>query len=121
MILAAQPRADALGDLGDHFVGDVEAIGLVEPAEMIDGDQQEAAGAAEVHRLVERGAEHLDQAGAVEFAGQRIELRKLLELALAFVALVDDAHDAMRPQRLAVGAGEPAAGVLQPDFLRRRA
>ena len=31
------------------------------------------------------------------------------------MALVDDADDAMGAQRLAVGAGEPAAGVLDPD------
>ncbi len=43
MVLAAQARADALGDLRDHLLGDIEAIGLVEPAEMVDGDQQKAA------------------------------------------------------------------------------
>ena len=43
MILAAQTRTDALGDLRDHVLGGVEAVGFVEPAEMIDGDQQEPA------------------------------------------------------------------------------
>ena len=49
IILAAQARAKALGDLRDHFLGDVEAIGLVEAAEMIDGHQQEAARTAEAN------------------------------------------------------------------------
>ena len=41
-ILAAQARADALGDLRDHILGDIEAIGFVEVGEMIDGDQEES-------------------------------------------------------------------------------
>ena len=36
MILAAQLRADALGDLRDHLVGDVEAVGFVDAAEIVD-------------------------------------------------------------------------------------
>ncbi len=116
MILAAQPRADALGDLGDHLVGGVEAVGFVEPAEMVDGDQQEAAGAAEAQRRVERGAKHLGQLRAVHLAGERIVFGELDELTLAFVARVDRAHHAVRAQRLAVGPGKPAAGILQPDL-----
>ena len=74
IILAAQARADALGDLRDHLLGDVEAVGFVEIAEMIDGDQQEAARGAEAHRLVKLRAEHLGEMQAVHFAGQWIEL-----------------------------------------------
>ena len=44
MILAAHMRADALGDRGDHLVGDVEAIGFVDAAEIVDRYQEEAAG-----------------------------------------------------------------------------
>ncbi len=83
---------------------------------MIDGDEEEAAGGTEAHRFIEDTAENVDQMCAVHLAGQLIELRQLRQLALALVALVDGAHDAMRPQRLAVGSGEPAAGVLDPDF-----
>ena len=54
---------------------------------------------------------------AVHLAGQGIELRQLGERVFAFMARVDRAHDAERAHRLAVGAGKPAAGVLQPDFL----
>ena len=62
-------RAAAMTSLGD-----VEAVGFVEPGEMIDGDQQEAAGGAEANRFLERGAEHLGEVRAVHFAGERIEL-----------------------------------------------
>ena len=106
----------AFGKLGDHLLGDVEAIGFVEPAEMVDGDEQETAGGAETHGLIEDAAEHFDQMRAVHLAGQRVELRQLYELALALVPLVDGAHDAMGTLRLAVGPGEPAAGILDPDF-----
>ena len=117
IILAAQTRADALGDLRDHLLGGVEAVSFVEIAEMVDGDQQEAARGAEAYRLVELLAEHLGEVQAVHFAGQRIEFGKLQQFALARVALADRAQDAMRPHRLAVGAGEPASGIFQPDFL----
>ncbi len=39
---------------------------------------------------------------------------------LALVAFVDDAHDAMGAPRLAVRAGEPASGVLEPQHTARR-
>ena len=65
MILAAQPGLQALGDLRDHVLGDVEAVGFVEVGEMVDGDQQETARAAKAHGLFQRRAEHLQQMGAV--------------------------------------------------------
>ena len=117
MVLAAQPRADALGDLGDHLLGGVEAVGFVEAAEMIDRHQQEAAGAAEAHRRFERGGERLGELRAVHLAGERIEFGELDEPLLALVPRIDRAHHAMRAQRLAVGTGEPAAGVFQPGLL----
>ncbi len=117
MVLGAQPRTDALGDLRNDLLGHLEAVSLVEPAEMIDGDQQKTAGAAKLHRVLERGAKRLDQAGAVQLTGGRIEIGALDELALAFVTRADRAHDSLRAQRLAIPTGEPAAGILQPDFL----
>ena len=45
------------------------------------------------------------------------KLASCIELGFALMALGDRAHDAVRAQRLAVGTGEPAAGILQPDFL----
>ena len=84
---------------------------------MVDGDQQEAQRAAEAHRIVELGAEHLGQVRAVHLPGQGIEFRELDERAFAFMAFGDHAHDAERAHRLAVRPGEPAAGVLQPDCL----
>src|SRR6185312_2264097 len=81
---------------------------------MIDRGDEEATGAARLHRLVERRGHHFGQRSAVELAGQRIEARETLQLALAFLARVDAAHDAVRARRFAVGAGEPAPGVLDP-------
>ena len=117
IVLAAQARADALGDLRDHFLGDVKAVGLVEVGEMVDGDQQEAQRSTKAHRLVEFGAEQGNHVHAIHFAGQGVEIRQPNERLLALVALVDRPHDADCAHRLAVAAGEPTAGVLQPDLL----
>ena len=56
MILAAQLRADALADRGDHLVGDVEAVGLVDAAEIVDRRQQEAARGAQLDGLLDASA-----------------------------------------------------------------
>ena len=37
MILAAQERANAFRDLSDNFFGDIETIGLIQPAEVVEG------------------------------------------------------------------------------------
>ena len=73
-----------------------------------------------LHGLLERGFEHLGQVPAVHLAGERVEAREIGEPLLALVALVDRAHDAVRARRLAVGAGEPAAGILDPERIRVR-
>ena len=54
MVAAAHLGAQPLGDRADHLVGNVEAVGLVEPAEIVDRDHQQAAGAALVDRLLQR-------------------------------------------------------------------
>src|SRR5215472_2062960 len=53
--------------------------------------------------------------GAVELAGQGIVTRQLDELLVVSVTLVVDADDALRAGGLAVGAGKPAAGLLDPE------
>ena len=115
MIFAAQQRAHALGEKRNYLLGYLVAVGFVEPAEVVDRNQKEGARRAEAHRLVKRGAERLGEAGAVHLAGERIEMGKLHQLALALVPLRDLPYDAVRAQRLAVGAGEPAAAVRNPD------
>ena len=120
MVLAAQLRVHALGDRGDDLVGDVEAVGLVDAAEIIDRRQQEAAGGAQLDGFLDGGLENLGQAVAIELAGQGIEARKLGQLLFPLVALVDDAHHTMGESGLALRSREPAAGVLDPDRLRGR-
>ena len=71
MVLAAQLRADARGDRGDHLVGDVEAVGLVDAAEIVDRGQHEAAGRAQLDRLVDGGFQHRRHVPAVHLAGER--------------------------------------------------
>ena len=115
------PRSRArmrLADFGDHGVRDVEAEGVVDARQMIDADQHEGAGRAEARGFLDRLGQRGDQMGAVEFAGQRIVPRQLQQLLVAGVALVVDADDALRARRPAVGAGEPAAGFLDPDHGR---
>ena len=118
-VAAAQPRADAFGDVRDHGVRHVEAEGVVDPRQMIDADQHEGAGGAETLRLLDRLRQGRDQVGTVELAGQGIMPRQLDELLVASVALIVDANDALHTRRLAVGAGEPAAGLLDPQQRRR--
>ena len=116
MVAAAHLGAQPLGDRADHLVGDVEAVGLVEAGEIVDRDQQQAAGAALIDRLLQRRLQHLGEMPAVHLAGQAVEVRQVGELLLLRVPLVDDMDDAVRARRLAVVAGEPAAGVLDPEL-----
>ncbi len=53
----------------------------------------------------------------IEFAGQRVAPRQLKQLLVAGVAFVVDADNALDARRLAIGAGEPAAGFLDPEHL----
>ena len=73
---------------------------------------------AEARGFLDRLGQRRDQMGAIEFAGQRIVPRQLQQLLVAGVALVVDADDAVGARRLAVGAGEPAAGFLDPEHGR---
>ena len=84
-------------------------------AEVIDRDQHEAARAAKLHRFVERDRESLGQRIAVHLAGEAVEARQVGKPLLVIVALVDDAHHAVRARRAPVGTGEPAAIVLDPQ------
>ncbi len=61
--------------------------------------------------------ESLGEADAVELAGQRIIFRPLFELAFALMPFVDAPDEAVRPYRLAIRAGKPAADVFKPDLL----
>ena len=56
----------------------------------------------------------------IELAGETVAPREIGELALMLVTLGDDAQQAVRAHRLAVGAGEPAAGILDPKSGVRR-
>ena len=58
--------------------------------------------------------ERSDQMRAIEFAGQRVVARQFDKLLVAGVALVVDPHNALDAHRSAVGAGKPAAGLLDP-------
>ncbi len=69
----------------------------------------------EAQRFFERVFEHFGQTVAVEFAGQPVAAGEKGQLALVLIAFVDDAQHAMRALRTAVRAGEPAAGVLDPE------
>ena len=60
-------------------------------------------------------AELLGQGVAVHFAGQAVEARQVGQPLLVLVALIDDAHDAVRARRAPVGSREPAAVVLDPE------
>ena len=119
-VAAAQPRADALADFGDHRVGDVEAEGVVDARQMIDADQHEGAGRC--------GSAMASSIASASAATRWVRLsspvsgivpRQPHQLLVAGVALVVDADDALRARRLAVGAGKPAAGLLDPEHRRR--
>jgi hypothetical protein len=58
--------------------------------------------------------EHFGETVAVQLAGQPIVAPEKSKLTLLLVALVDDADDAKCALRLAVRAGKPAAGILDP-------
>ena len=66
---------------------------------------------------LKRVFQHFGEMEAVHLAGQGVELRQICEPLLLVVPLVDDADDAVREAGLAVGAGEPAADILDPKRL----
>ena len=103
----------------NHRVRDVEAEGIVDARQMIDADQHEGEGGAEARGFLDGLGQRRDQMGAIEFAGQRIVARQFQQLLVAGVAFVVDADNAMGARRPAVGAGEPAAGFLDPEHRRR--
>ncbi|MGY4423681.1 hypothetical protein ACVWY2_006130 [Bradyrhizobium sp. JR6.1] len=114
-VAAAQPRTNPFRHLGDDGVRDIEAERIIDPRQMIDADQHERAGGAEARALLDGLGERGDQMGAVELVGQRIVPRQLHELLVAGMPFIVDANDALHARRLAVGAGKPAAGLLDPD------
>src|SRR5216683_333538 len=69
VILATQPRANTLADLGDDGVAYVKAISFVEMAKVIDGYQQKTAGAAKTHGLVECRTKGFRETNAIKLAG----------------------------------------------------
>ena len=81
---------------------------------MIDADQKKAARRAKAQHVLDRVLEHFGEAVPVQLAGQAVAAREERQLALMLAPLVDDANDPERAGRLAVGAGEPAAGILDP-------
>jgi len=84
--------------------------------EIVDRKQHEAAGGAQLHRFLDHRLEHLADVPAVHLAGERIEAREIGQPLLALMALVDHAHHAVRADRPAVAAAEPAPGVLDPEL-----
>jgi hypothetical protein len=117
-VTAAQPRTQADGDFADDLVGDIEAERIVDPGEMIDGDDHERERRAKALRFLDRLGKRRDQPRAIELAGQRILLGQLHQLFVTRMPLVDRAHHAVRAHRPAVGAGKPAAGFLDPGDRR---
>jgi hypothetical protein len=115
---AAQARAQADGDLADHLIGNIEAECIVDAGEMVDGDHHERERGAEALRLLDRLGQRRDQPRAVELAGQRIELGQPQQLLVACMPFIDRAHHALRARRPAIGACEPAPGLLDPDQRR---
>ncbi len=120
-ILRAHAPAQPLGDAADHLVGDIVAIGFVDAPQIVDRHQQKAAGRLRARGILQGLFELFGQMPAIDLAGERIEAREIGELLLVLVAIVDDADEAMRAQRLAVLVGEPAAGILDPELRRARA
>ena len=114
-VLAAHAAVDALGDRGDHLVGDIVAVGQIDPSQIVDAHQQKSARGAETQSVFDRLFQRRDEVVPVELAGEFIMAGEISELAFAFVAVVDDAHGAERARRLAVGTGEPASDVLDPQ------
>ena len=105
----------ALGQAGDHLIGDVIAIGAVQHEQAVDADQERGEGLLALGRLGVEMRRLLQQAGAVQRAGQRVEAGFEGELPFLLVSVGDDAHEAMGARGAAIVAGEPAARVFDPD------
>ena len=114
-IAPAHQAADALAHHPDHLIGGIVAVRLVDAAEIVDGDQEKAAGGPKAHRFLECLLQNFGQVIAVEFARELVAAGEVLEPALALVALVDDMDGAVGARGLAVGPGEPAPRILDPE------
>ena len=86
-VASAHQAADALAHHADHLIGGVVAVGSVDAAEIIDGNQEEAAGGTKAHGFLDRLLQDFGQVIAVEFAGELVAAGEVLEPAFAFVAL----------------------------------
>ena len=107
--------AQALGEAGDHLIGDVIAIGAVQHEQIVDADQQRGERLVALGRLLvenSRSARAGWRGSARRSAGRSATARRAGAPA---GTIGDDAHQAMRARGLAVRPGEPASGVLDPD------
>ena len=89
---------------------------LVDARQIIDRDQEKSARRAKAQSFLDRVFENFAQVMAVQFAGEAVVTGEVSEPALVLIPLIDDAQHAVRQRRPAVGAGKPAAGILDPQL-----
>ena len=111
---AAQP----FGNRGDHLVGHVEPVGLVQPPQSIDADQRQRQGLVFAPAADDLVGQQVCQLLAGQPACQLVALAG--PAALARGRRRHDPHHAMHPRRAAVDAAEPATGILKPEGSARR-
>ena len=116
MIATAHLGTQPLRHRTNHLVGDVEAIGLVDPSQIVERHQDESAGPALPGCIRKSGFQHLGEVSAVHFASQRVEARQIGQLLFLLVPLVDDANHAVSTRGPATRVRIPAAGVLDPQL-----
>ncbi len=108
-------RVAAGCDLGNDRVRDVEAEGVVDARQTIDADQHEGGRGAEARGFLDGLGKRCNQMRTIELAGERVVAQQPHQLRVAGMPLIIDTDDALRARRPAVGAGEPAAGLLDPE------
>src|SRR5215813_5211882 len=113
-VAGAQAAVEALADLDEHGVAGLVAEAVVDLGELVDADDEIAAGNVGAAAVGNGVLERLAQPHLVEVAGQVVEARQPLEAGLVLLARIDEAQAADHAIRRCGGGALGGAAVVDP-------
>ena len=119
-VVRANGTEQARGDLAQHGIADLVAVGVVDRLEVVDVDQSEARRERLAARTLELGLEHLREVAAVEQPGERVRARGFTQSLLGCHLGRRVSHDSLDDQALTeasrhAAAHDPARHAVEPD------
>ena len=115
--MTSLPRSDSrepLSGRDDHFVGAVEAVGLIDHGKLVDRGDDKGAGALGRARARNHPGEFLAQTRAVEVARQFVACGEIIEPRERRLLFGHEADEAGDPLGAAVCARLPHGTQLEP-------